>query len=82
MKFTSKSKFKTIFILFLALAVTLSVALWGIFRTRNSTTAVAGTGVGAITSAMNNAEADWQTQTEIYIWSGVENVALQPLQPD
>ena len=69
MKFTSKSKFKTIFILFLALAVTLSVALWGIFRTRNSTTAVADTGVGAITSAMNDADADWQTQREIYIWS-------------
>ena len=69
MKFTSKSKFKTIFILFLALAVTLSVALWGIFRTRNSTTAVAGPGVGTITSAMNDADADWQTQREIYIWS-------------
>ena len=69
MKFTSKSKFKTIFILFLALAVTLSVALWGIFRTRNSTTAVADTDIEVITSAMNDAKADWQTQTEIYIWS-------------
>ena len=77
MKFTSKSKFKTIFILFLALAVTLSVALWGIFRTRNSTTAVAGTGVSAITDAMNDATADWQTQTEIYIWSGAENADSQ-----
>lgn len=66
MKFTSKSKFRAIAVLFLALAVTVSCALWSVFGRRgNGMEALANTSAAEIANALNNAAADWKTQTSV-----------------
>ena len=68
MKFTSKSKFRAIAVLFLALAVTVSCALWSVFGRRgNGMEALANTSAAEIANALNNAAADWKTQTSVRV---------------
>ena len=67
MKFTSKSKFRAIAVLFLALAVTVSCALWSVFGRRGngevSVSAVDST--EEITEAVKNAVNDFETITTV-----------------
>ena len=68
MKFTSKSKFRAIAVLFLALAVTVSCALWSVFgRRENGMEALANTTAAEIANALNGAAADWKTQTSVRV---------------
>ena len=68
MKFTSKSKFRAIAVLFLALAVTVSCALWSVFGRRgNGMEALANTTAAEIANALNGAAADWKTQTSVRV---------------
>ena len=68
MKFTSKSKFRAIAVLFLALAVTVSCALWSVFGRRgNGMEALANTSAAEIANALNGAAADWKTQTSVRV---------------
>ena len=77
MKFTSKSKFRAIAVLFLALAVTVSCALWSVFGRRGSgeisVSAVDST--EEITEAVKNAANDFETITTVGLSAGTVNLS-------
>ena len=77
MKFTSKSKFRAIAVLFLALAVTVSCALWSVFGRRGngevSVSAVDST--EKITKAVENAANDFETITTVGLSAETVNLS-------
>ena len=77
MKFTSKSKFRAIAVLFLALAVTVSCALWSVFGRRGngevSVSAVDST--EKITKAVENAANDFETITTVRLSAETVNLS-------
>ena len=77
MKFTSKSKFRAIAVLFLALAVTVSCALWSVFGRRGngevSVSAVDST--EEITEAVKNAANDFETITTVGLSAETVNLS-------
>ena len=77
MKFTSKSKFRAIAVLFLALAVTVSCALWSVFGRRGngevSVSAVDST--EKITKAVENAVNDFETITTVGLSAETVNLS-------
>ena len=78
MKITTSNKFKTIFILLLALAVTLAAGLWSVFRTPERGKQLTAS---ALVTEINGLEGDWETQTEYYIYSddsGVHTATAAP----
>ena len=78
MKITTSNKFKTIFILLLALAVTLAAGLWSVFRTPERGKQLTAS---ALVREINGLEGDWETQTEYYIYSdgsGVHTATAAP----
>lgn len=77
MKFTSKSKFRAIAVLFLALAVTVSCALWSVFGRRGngevSVSAVDST--EKITKAVKKAANDFKTITTVGLSAETVNLS-------
>ena len=77
MKFTSKSKFRAIAVLFLALAVTVSCALWSVFGRRGngevSVSAVDST--EKIKEDVKNAANDFETITTVGLIEGTVNLS-------
>lgn len=70
MRITAKNKFRTLVILLLILAVTVSTALWSVLRTRDGTReAYADTSAAAIVGAINNAEP-WGSVSSVTVGNG------------
>lgn len=70
MRITAKNKFRTLVILLLILAVTVSTALWSVLRTRDGTReAYADTLAADIVGAINNAEP-WGNVSSVTVGNG------------
>ena len=70
MRITAKNKFRTLVILLLILAVTVSTALWSVLRTRDGTReAYADTLAADIVGAINNAEP-WGSVSSVTVGNG------------
>lgn len=70
MRITAKNKFRTLVILLLILAVTVSTALWSVLRTRDGAReAYADTSAAAIVGAINNAEP-WGSVSFVTVGNG------------
>ena len=70
MRITAKNKFRTLVILLLILAVTVSAALWSVLRTRDGTReAYADTLAADIVGAINNAEP-WGSVSSVTVGNG------------
>lgn len=77
MKFTSKSKFRAIAVLFLALAVTVSCALWSVFGRRGNgeVSVSAADNTEEIKEDVKNAANDFETITTVGLIEGTVNLS-------